>query len=330
MHASETASSGCCKIILSTTPLVSKEAFPATPQAVCEWRNDQANPGRSTPDRLFDPNPARRSAARSPLYEEVEDLPIVGPHGHVPPKLLADPGATLGTPAELFVIPDHYVFRMLYSQGVPLEDLGVPTSDGTPFETDHRRSGSASPSASTCSAGPRPASGWPDELVKVFGVTSGSPPRAPSGSTTGSKSLASPSSRLARSLERFNLESCAPRTPRPTRSSTTQRCGGGPGRGCGPTFRPDSVVNLARRAGAHVERLAQGSGIDVVDYGSFVGALEDRRAFFKEVGAVATDHSASTPHAERLDGGEAGAIFARALSGRPTPPEDGAGSPPTC
>src|SRR5215208_5802514 len=97
-----------------------------------------SKPWTLDPDRLFDPNPARRSAARS-LYEEVEDLPIVGPHGHVPPKLLADPNATLGTPAELFIIPDHYVFRMLYSHWVPMEDLGVPTVDGTPVETDHRR-----------------------------------------------------------------------------------------------------------------------------------------------------------------------------------------------
>ena len=66
------------------------------------------------------------------MYAGVEGLAHVCPHGHVPPALLADPGATLGTPAELFVIPDHYVFRMLYSEGVPLEDLGVPSRDGTP------------------------------------------------------------------------------------------------------------------------------------------------------------------------------------------------------
>ena len=73
------------------------------------------------PDRLFDPSwlPVARE-----LYESVRDLPLVCPHGYVDPSLLADPGATLGTPAELFIIPDHYVFRMLYSQGVPIEDLG--------------------------------------------------------------------------------------------------------------------------------------------------------------------------------------------------------------
>jgi glucuronate isomerase len=90
------------------------------------------------PGRLFYPDPSRRSAARE-LYNSVKDIPLVCPHGHVPPALLADRGATLGTPAELFVIPDHYIFRMLYSRGIPMEDLGVPTLDGAPFETDHRR-----------------------------------------------------------------------------------------------------------------------------------------------------------------------------------------------
>jgi glucuronate isomerase len=97
-----------------------------------------SNPWMLDPDRLFDPSSARRAVARS-LYEEVVDLPLVGPHGHVPPALLADPDATLGTPADLFIVPDHYVFRMLYSQGITMEDLGVPTRDGTPVETDHRR-----------------------------------------------------------------------------------------------------------------------------------------------------------------------------------------------
>jgi glucuronate isomerase len=96
-----------------------------------------SKPWTLDPDRLFDPSPARRRVARG-LYEKVAYLPLVGPHGHVPPALLADPDATLGTPAELFIIPDHYVFRMLYSQGIPMEDLGVPTIDGSPVETDHR------------------------------------------------------------------------------------------------------------------------------------------------------------------------------------------------
>ena len=91
-----------------------------------------------SPDRCFDPDPAQRDLARE-LYATVRQLPLVCPHGHVPPALLADPDARLGSPADLFIIPDHYVFRMLYSQGVRMEDMGVPTQDGTPVETDHRR-----------------------------------------------------------------------------------------------------------------------------------------------------------------------------------------------
>ncbi|HQY23602.1 MAG TPA: hypothetical protein PLL45_01890, partial [Thermoflexales bacterium] len=91
-----------------------------------------------SPDRCFDPDPAQRSLARE-LYATVRDIPLICPHGHVDPALLADSNAGFGSPADLFIIPDHYVVRMLYAQGVPMEDLGIPTLDGTPVETDHRR-----------------------------------------------------------------------------------------------------------------------------------------------------------------------------------------------
>jgi hypothetical protein len=65
-------------------------------------------PWTLSPDRCFHADPAQRDVARE-LYASVKDLPIVSPHGHVPPALLADPGARLGTPAELFIIPDHYI-----------------------------------------------------------------------------------------------------------------------------------------------------------------------------------------------------------------------------
>ena len=87
-------------------------------------------------DRLFPADPATRAVARR-LYREVRDLPIVSPHGHTDPSWYAL-NEPFPDPAKLFVVPDHYVFRMLYSQGVALEDLGVPTADGTPVETDPR------------------------------------------------------------------------------------------------------------------------------------------------------------------------------------------------
>ena len=88
-------------------------------------------------DRFFDSDPTIRRAART-LYEEIRDLPLVCPHGHVDPSLLAhdDP---FPEPTALLIIPDHYIFRMLYSRGVPMESLGIPTRDGTPVERDARK-----------------------------------------------------------------------------------------------------------------------------------------------------------------------------------------------
>jgi glucuronate isomerase len=87
-------------------------------------------------DRLFPVEPDTRAIARR-LYGSVKDLPLISPHGHTDPAWFAqnDP---FPDPAQLFVVPDHYVFRMLYSQGVPLEKLGVATVDGSPVETDGR------------------------------------------------------------------------------------------------------------------------------------------------------------------------------------------------
>src|SRR5688572_526032 len=103
---------------------------PATPSAA---RDDLI----LHPDRFFDPDPSIRRAARE-LYAGTRDLPLVCPHGHVDPALLAT-NAHFPEPTALLVIPDHYIFRMLYSQGVRLEDLGVPTRDGTMVEHDPRR-----------------------------------------------------------------------------------------------------------------------------------------------------------------------------------------------
>ena len=93
-------------------------------------------PLRLHPDRLFPSDPATRDIARA-LYATVKDLPIISPHGHTDPRWFAydEPFAN---PAELLIVPDHYAFRMLMSQGVKLEDLGIPTVDGSPTESDPR------------------------------------------------------------------------------------------------------------------------------------------------------------------------------------------------
>ena len=127
------------------------------------------NPRMLNPDRYFDPDPTIRSMARR-LYRKVEHLPLVCPHGHVDPRLLAD-NTPFPDPAELIIIPDHYIFRMFYSQGIPLETLGVPKKDGGPVETDHRKIwqifGDQLPG---CSAARRPAAGSRRSLREVFGI----------------------------------------------------------------------------------------------------------------------------------------------------------------
>ena len=89
-------------------------------------------------DRYFDPDPKQKEIALH-LYRQVADKPLVCPHGHVDPRMFADPDYQFGTPADLLLIPDHYIFRMLYSQGITLESLGVPRADGGEVENDHRK-----------------------------------------------------------------------------------------------------------------------------------------------------------------------------------------------
>src|SRR3954447_20180193 len=87
-------------------------------------------------DRYFAPETA--SIARE-LYAPVKNLPLICPHGHVDPRLLADPDYQFGTPVDLLIIPDHYIFRMLYAQGISLESLGIPRLDKGEVERDHRK-----------------------------------------------------------------------------------------------------------------------------------------------------------------------------------------------
>ncbi len=270
------------------------------------------------PDRLFSPEPHLRNLARE-LYGSVAGLPIVSPHGHVDPRLFADPNAAFGSPADLFIIPDHYVTRMLYSQGIPLEKLGVPRADGGPVETDHRQIW-----RTFCAHfhlfRATPSGFWlRHELSEVFGVD-----ETPSAANADrlydriSEKLASPEFSPRALFRRFHIEVLAT-TDAATdtlESHRAIRASGWDGRII-PTFRPDGVVNLDTPGWkGNIERLGAVSGIDVVDYSSFIRALEERRAFFRSMGATATDHAVLIPATAQLSPREADAIFQRALKGQ--------------
>jgi glucuronate isomerase len=274
-------------------------------------------------DRFFDPDPAQRRLARE-LYESVADLPLICPHGHVDPRFLADENATFGTPADLLIIPDHYVFRMLYSQGIPLESLGVQPSlpqgegPGMGVERDHRRIWQLFADHFHLFRG-TPTGIWlAHELSEVFGIEA---------KLTGETAqliydqlehkLAQPEFRPRALFDRFNIEvlctTDAATDPLSYHEAIRESGWGGDVR---PTFRPDALVNLlAPGWQASVEVLSQVSGMPVHSYVTYIRALQERRDFFKRMGATAADHAAQSATTAELSAPEAEAIFARALRG---------------
>jgi glucuronate isomerase len=267
------------------------------------------------PDRYFDPDPAQRHVARE-LYESVADLPIVSPHGHVDARLFADENATFGTPAELLIIPDHYVFRMYYSQGIPLEALGVPKGAG---EQDHRRIWQTFADYFYLFRG-TPTGIWLAYMFKeVFGIE-----EKLTGATAQlvydqlAEKLAAPEFRPRALLERFNIEVLC------TTDFATDSLGyhqaiqtSGWEGDIRPTFRPDDVIHVLRPGWRkNIDALSDLTGIEVNSYPALIQALEERRAFFQSLGAVATDSDGTSLTTSELSPREADQIFQRALRGQ--------------
>ncbi len=275
---------------------------------------------RLSPDRYFDPDPAQRRIAWE-LYVTIAALPIVSPHGHVDPRLLADEDATFGTPADLLIIPDHYVFRMLYSQGIPMEALGVPRVDGGPTETDHRKIWQLFAENFYLFRGTPSGSWLTQELVELFGIRQKlTAANAQAIYDEIATRLAAPEYRPRALFERFNIEVLATTDAAadPLLHHQAMRASGWRGRVI-PTFRPDAVVNLLTpNWAAHIAALGQASGSAIGSHAAFIRALEDRRAHFKRLGATATDHAAETAYTGRLTAAEAEAIFQRGLAGAAT------------
>ncbi|MFL5566047.1 MAG: glucuronate isomerase [Gemmatimonadaceae bacterium] len=272
-------------------------------------------------DRFFDPDPTIRRNARA-LYDETRALPIVSPHGHVDPAVLAKDDA-FADPSSLIVTPDHYILRMLYSRGVPLESLGVPSIDGSPpaAETDPRKIWQVFADHWNLFRA-TPTRAWLEyELREVFGIA----PGLDSGSAQKvydavAERLRSPEFRPRALLKRFNIEVLATTDGasdtlehhKTLRESEL-------GARVIPTFRPDALFRIAapgwRDELARLEEIV-GEGIET--YGAFISAIVRRRAEFKDAGATATDHAVVVPHTEWLKASDADEIFSKALDGRPT------------
>ncbi len=273
------------------------------------------------PDRYFSSDPVQRATANE-LFKAISPLPIISPHGHVDPRLFSNPKGAFGSPADLLIIPDHYVTRMLYSQGITLEKLGIPHINKTKGETDHRKIWRIFCKNFHLFLG-TPSCIWlSHELGEIFGIN-----EKPSAANADrlfdilSEKLVLPTFAPRKLFERFNIEVLCT-TDAATDTLEHHRAiheSGWNGRIL-PTFRPDGVINLENPGWrADIDRLSDVSRVDIVDFVSYIRALEQRRGFFKAMGATATDHGVLMPAITQETPSQANAIFQRALTGHTTP-----------
>jgi glucuronate isomerase len=266
-------------------------------------------------DRLFPAEPSCRAIARA-LYGSVKDLPIVSPHGHTQAAWFAQ-NAPFRDPATLFVQPDHYVFRMLYSQGVSLEDLEI----GQPEVKNPRKVWRIFASHYYLFRG-TPTRMWLDfAFQELFGLQEClSEKTADCYFDTISQKLLTPAF-LPRALyEGFNLEVLST-TDSPLVTLDDHRAirnSGWKGRIL-PTFRPDPVVDPEFAGFAEsIAKLGEITGEDTASWNGYLNALRKSRAQFRELGCTATDHGHPTAQTADLSSTEASTLFRQVLSGTAT------------
>jgi glucuronate isomerase len=269
--------------------------------------------------RLF-PAEATARAVAVKLYETVRNLPIISPHGHTDPRWFAE-NKPFPNPAALFIQPDHYIFRMLYSQGIPLESLGIPQEDGKQ-SADPREVWRIFARNYYLFRG-TPTRLWMDfALENVFGLTERlSAANADEFYEAIEKKLQTPEFLPRALFERFNIEVLATTDAAVDSLEFHQaiKASGWKGRVV-PTFRPDAVVD-AEFLGfqENLKKLGEVSGEDVSNWKGYLAALRSRRAFFKKNGAKATDHGHLTALTADLPLQEAERLYERIFTGRLQP-----------
>jgi glucuronate isomerase len=275
--------------------------------------------GKLNPYRFFDPDKKVRKIAYR-LYSEVKDLPIISPHGHVDVKMLAE-NKPFPDPAELLIIPDHYIFRLLYSRGISLESLGIPSLDGTRVETDHRKIWQFFAEKYYLFTG-TPTSAWLNyELAEVFGIS-----ERLNGDNAGriydqlQKKLRKPEFLPHALFKRFNIEVLTTTDNAADSLEYHQALKNSDlGGKIIPCFRPDAAINISgAKWKSEIDALSRMTNIEISSYANFIKALENRRSFFKSMGAISTDHAVFTPYTHKLRDNEAESIFQRALKGQAT------------
>lgn len=269
------------------------------------------------PMRLFPADPATRTVAAG-LFEAVEHLPIISPHGHVDPAWFAN-NAPFGDAVEVFLEPDHYILRMLYSQGVGLNELGFAGGD-LPVETDRRVIWRRFAENYHLFRG-TPSRIWLDHaFATVFGLDVRlSADTADHYFDAINAALATPDFTPQALFERFGIEAIATTEgaldPLPHHQAIA--ASGWSGRVI-TTFRPDDVVDPDREDFTdNLVQLSALTGEDVSTWAGYLAALRSRRAFFRQAGgATATDHGHPSALTANLTSSECQALLGRVSSGK--------------
>ncbi|MGN7161638.1 glucuronate isomerase [Sphingomonas sp. SAFR-052] len=267
------------------------------------------------PDRLFPADPTTRGIARD-LYAAVRDLPIVSPHGHTDPSWFAtDRPWTNAT--ELLLSPDHYIFRMLYSQGIALDDLAVPRRDGT-IVADPRKAWGVFAANQHLFRG-TPSRLWLDHVFgAVFGFEDAlTAANADSYYDRIGELLATDAYRPRALFDRFGIELIATTegADDPLDHHRAIRASGWTGRVV-TAYRPDAVIDCEHEAfrGA-LAKFAELTGEDVHSWTGYLNAHRKRRQDFIAAGATSSDHGHPTARTANLSPAESEALFAKVIAG---------------
>ena len=263
------------------------------------------------PDRLFPSDPVQRDIARR-LYAEVADLPIVSPHGHTDPSWFAG-NAPFGNAAELLLHPDHYVFRMLYSQGIALDALGIGNPDADPRESWRLFAQNYHLFRGT------PSRMWMDWVfAEAFGFdVQFSAETSDLYYDRITAALATDAFRPRALFDRYRIELIATtESPLDTldhhRVIQDANVRGEWGGRVITAYRPDPVVDPEYEGFRdNLARFSYISGEDAFSYAGYLAAHRNRRAFFASMGATSTDHGHPTAATADLSDAEAEALFAR-------------------
>jgi glucuronate isomerase len=266
-------------------------------------------------DRLFPSEPSTRAIARR-LYGTVRNLPLVSPHGHTEARWFAD-NESFPDPTSLFIVPDHYIFRMLYSQGIAMENLGI--GQKALDEDEARRIWIRFAESYYLFRG-TPTRMWLDyAFQELFGLEERlSGKNASAYYDIISTKLSSPDFRPRALYEKFNIEVLATTNPPldPLTYHQAIRDSGWKAR-IVPTFRPDSVVDPAFDGfQQNVKRLGEMHNEDSSRWQGYLLALRHARERFKKLGCTATDHGHPTAQTADLDTTKAAALFDRVIAGK--------------